>query len=221
MNIFYTSGLCTAVLVSLFLPVLAHAETGDPPSQPESMNNTQTQPSPSSQTIQLQQPTVPSSSGISQTHSVINQSSTAVSTPMLNPSREIIVGYDSSTSTLPRLTIGGGYQTVNVMNTSPQPITFGSTDLNLALTVPPNTEQVVQIDPATLTNLTPGREISYYIQDSTGNQIATSTFVANQSIVSQINTDTQISQESSTSSQASTSPATSRTSNRASVRGYW
>jgi len=152
----------------------------------------------------------------------MSQSSTQqVSSASLSPSSgEVIVGSGNVASVIPPLSIGLGTTMINVANPSPNPVTFAVPNLNLSYVVPANSERTIQIDRTQTANLTPGQVIAYYINDSSGNQIASSSLTNNEAIASQINTNTQFAseQKSETTAQNETVSPSQR---RSTVRGYW
>ena len=201
--------------------------------QPSSLGTpsaSQTSPglNPSPSVSAQQTPLVPDSSQTSQqttsqtTVSQMTQSTTQVgSVSLLSPSSgEVIVGSGDVASVIPPLTIGMGTTTINVANPGPNPVTFAVPNLNLSYVVPPNSERTIQIDRTQTANLTPGQVIAYYINDSSGNQIASSSLTNNEAIASQINTNTQFAseQKSETTAQNETVSPSQR---RSTVRGYW
>ena len=140
---------------------------------------------------------------------------------------EIVVGTQdgSSPMVLPKLNIGSANTSIKVLNPTPKPVTFTVPQLNMTAEVPPNGARVVQIDKAQTASLTPGQEVAYYINDSDGNQIASSNFINNQEIVSMIDTNTQVaSTEESTTTSTTTAtepPVQPAAERRSTVRGYW
>jgi len=216
-------GLLTALGLSLSVALAANAQMS-PTTQNEQMNpsSTQTQPQNSSQ-MQTQTQTTTSSY-----QSFQSTSSTALATPQsienqsLYTAGEVVVGADASSTIMPRLIIGQNTATsITVLNPTPKPVMFSSPTLNISYEVPANAERTIQIDRAQTANLTPGQEVAYYINDSQGNVIASSSFVNNQSIATMVDTNTQVAttEETTTTSTATTQqPAPTR---RSTVRGYW
>ncbi|MCE3234263.1 MAG: hypothetical protein K0Q50_443 [Vampirovibrio sp.] len=216
-------GLLTALGLSLSVALAANAQMS-PTTQNEQMNpsSTQTQPQNSSQ-MQTQTQTTTSSY-----QSFQSTSSTALATPQsienqsLYTAGEVVVGADASSTIMPRLIIGQNTATsITVLNPTPKPVMFSSPTLNVSYEVPANAERTIQIDRAQTANLTPGQEVAYYINDSQGNVIASSSFVNNQSIATMVDTNTQVAttEETTTTSTATTQqPAPTR---RSTVRGYW
>lgn len=136
--------------------------------------------------------------------------------------KEVIVGTNdgSSPMVLPKIHIGSANTSIKVLNPTPEPVQFSVPQLNMTTEVPANGVRVIQIDKAQTASLTPGQEVAYYINDSDGNQIASSNFINNQEIVSMIDINTQIasSEESTTTTRATQPQPTQR---RSTVRGYW
>lgn len=218
-------GLLTALGLSLSVALAANAQMS-PTTQNEQMNpsSTQTQPQNSSQ-MQTQTQTQTTTSSY---QSFQSTSSTALATPQsienqsLYTAGEVVVGADASSTIMPRLIIGQNTATsITVLNPTPKPVMFSSPTLNVSYEVPANAERTIQIDRAQTANLTPGQEVAYYINDSQGNVIASSSFVNNQSIATMVDTNTQVAttEETTTTSTATTQqPAPTR---RSTVRGYW
>lgn len=149
----------------------------------------------------------------------------------LSSSGEVIVGQDAATSQLPQLTIGLGNTRVTVVNPGPSAVRFSSPALGLNREIPANSQRTLWIDGTTVSGLTPGQMVSYYIVDMQGNQIASSSFTVNQSTMLALSpapsaitaTETETTM---TRSQTVTTPpeekATRRTwVRRSTVRGYW
>jgi len=231
-------------VLALSLPLAAHAQTSPTlgtPQAPDTNLNTNPQTSTPYSMQQNQNPTTaPSSSGVSQqtqmntnmnanqqttTQTTVGQSTTTTTTSQISQttmppsSGEVIVGADSASSIVPPLTIGMGTTSITVVNPTPKPVTFTVPNLNLTYEVPGNSVRTVQIDQSQTASLTPGQTVAYYINDSSGNQIASSNFNNNQTIVSQINTNTQVATEETKSEPTYTS--THPSSSRRSVRGFW
>lgn len=209
-------GLLTAFGLSATVILAANAQMAP--------SSTQTQPQSSSQ-MQTQTQTTTSSYQTFQ-----STSSTALATPQsienqsLSSSGEVVVGADASSSILPRLTIGqNSASSITVLNPTPKPVTFSSPTLNVSYEVPANSQRTIQIDRAQTANLTPGQEVAYYINDSQGNSIASSSFVNNQSIATMVDTNTEVAttESSTTSSTATTQQPARPSSSRSTVRGYW
>lgn len=134
---------------------------------------------------------------------------------------EVIVGTTDGTSpmVLPNIHIGSANTTIKVLNPTSKPVQFSVPQLNMTSEIPANGVRVIQIDKVQTANLTPGQEVAYYINDSDGNQIASSNFINNQEIVSMIDINTQVaSTEETTTTTASESKPTQR---KSTVRGYW
>lgn len=137
---------------------------------------------------------------------------------------EVIVGTNdgSSPMLLPKIKIGSANTSITVLNPSPEPVSFSVPALNMTAEVPANGARVIQIDKVQAASLTPGQEVAYYINDSDGNQIASSSLVNNQEIASMIDINTQVATTeettTTTSYQQTTTPAPE---SRSAVRGYW
>lgn len=212
---------------------------GQPPSTPQyqtpsSMPSGAVPLNPSMQ--QTSQMGTPPASGVSnqqpsttQTQSTVSQTQSSTSTTQLgsaiptSSSGEVIVGTDAASSTIPQLTVGMGTTVINVLNPSPKQVTFTIPALNMTYDVPANTERTIQIDRTQTASLTPGQVIAYYVNDSSGNQIASSSLVNYNAVASQMNTNTQV----ATETQTQTTPASETSSvphpsqRRSSVRGFW
>lgn len=135
-------------------------------------------------------------------------------------SQEVVMGpFESGVSAapLPQLNMApNSHLEITLLNPTPNPMTFSVPDLNMNVVVPPNTQQAVYIDPSMTASLTPGQQVAYYITDASGNRLASSTLVNEQTIASMITTETQqFSQVTTTEMQE---PVPQR---RATVRGFW
>jgi hypothetical protein len=197
----------TVGVISSLLPLAAQAQLYGQPSQ------SQTSTYQSQQTYQSSQTT--STSALSGSAQVTQ----------VNTSGEVVVGPDASSSILPEMTVGLGTTTINVLNPSPRDVVFSVPSLNISYNIPANSERMVQIDRSQTASLTPGQQVAYYINDSSGNQIASSTLVNNQDIASQIDTSTQVAASETTTTTESTTTATTEeqqpTTRRSTVRGFW
>lgn len=217
-------------------------QTANPYRTPSSGINapysSQYQAAPFTQTgVQTQNPGLPSTqlgtppaSGMSnqQSQSTTSQSTTTSTTQIgtvapINTSGEVIVGKDSASSIVPPLQIGmSGTTMVTVVNPTPKPVTFSVPAINMTYEIPGNSQRTIQIDRAQTANLTPGQVVAYYVNDSSGNQIASSNLTQYSTVASQINTDTTVATESSTSStETKTSAEPAQTPRRSTVRGFW
>ncbi|WP_373531604.1 hypothetical protein [Vampirovibrio sp.] len=216
------SSLTTVAILSLSIPLGALA---DDPVQPRTDSSTTQSDSSTTQTDTTTQygttttTTTQSSSTPSTTPGV---SSLVLNNQFGYGQNEVIVGTADGTSpmVLPKLKIGSANTSIRVLNPTPNPVTFSVPQLNMTAVIPPNGARVVQIDQAQTASLTPGQEVAYYINDSEGNQIASSNFINEQEIVSMIDINTTIasSEESTTTSSTTAPPPTQR---RSTVRGYW
>ncbi len=189
-------GLMTAISISLSASLLVGAQT----TQPSSTTTTTS----SYQSTSVQPLATPAM--------IENQS--------LSSSGEVVLGPDASSTVMPRLTIGMGTTSIDVVNTTPKPVMFSSPVLNLSYEIPANAQRTIQIDRAQTASLTPGQEVAYYINDSQGNVIASSSFVNHQEVASLINTNTEFAYEGKSEPTAYTRSSGS-TSRRSTVRGYW
>lgn len=140
--------------------------------------------------------------------------------------REVIMGaIDANTSVaLPQLDlVRNGHLDVTLLNPTPNPMTFSSPDLSMNVVVPPNSQQVIHIDPSMTASLTPGQQVAYYITDASGNRLASSYFVNGEQIA--INTSTtqteQISQSTSTSEEVQSESTEVVPERQSTVRGFW
>ena len=244
MKNYVLTGMITAMALSM--PLLAQAQTspsstGTPSTpgtfssqpditQPNTMppgtvapNTTLPQTNPMSAPdsgVSNQQPsTTQTQTTVSQTQS--SSSSTVLASQIpVSSSGEVIVGTDAASTIMPQLAIGMGTTIIHVVNPSPKPVSFAVPALNLTYDVPANTERTIQIDRTQTASLTPGQVVAYYVNDSSGNQIASSSLVNYNAVASQINTNTQVATESQTqTSETSTVPQSSQ--RRSSVRGFW
>ena len=86
--------------------------------------------------------------------------------------------------------------------------------------IPANSQRVIQIDRTQTASLTPGQEIAYYINDTSGNQIAVSSLINSQEVVTMIDTSTQVAvtEDTEPTYRTTARPAPAR---RATVRGFW
>jgi hypothetical protein len=193
-------GLMTAISISLSASLLVGAQT----TQPSSSETTTTTTTSSYQSTSVQPLATPAM--------IENQS--------LSSSGEVVVGPEASSTVMPRLTVGMGTTSIDVVNTTPKPVMFSSPVLNLSYEIPANAQRTIQIDRAQTASLTPGQEVAYYINDSQGNVIASSSFVNHQEVASLINTNTEFAYEGKSEPTAYTRSSGS-TSRRSTVRGYW
>lgn len=174
---------------------------------------------------QMAQPSSSQTTTTTTTSSVQSTTVQSLATPAmignqsLSSSGEVIVGADSASSMLPRLTIGMGTSSINVVNPTPKPVTFSSPVLNLSYEIPANSQRTIQIDRAQTASLTPGQEVAYYINDSQGNVIASSSFSNHQEVASLININTEFAYEGK--SEPTAYSRSSGSSRRSTVRGYW
>lgn len=240
-------------VVAISLPLLAQAQTSPilgtpqqsqsvaPAGQQQSQMNTpaagvssqQTPMTPNTdQTGQVNTPNTGVSSQqqtVTQSQSAVTQSqSTTVSqfASVTAPpsSGEVIAGTDAASSIVPSLAIGLGTTTINVVNPTPKPVTFTVPNLNVSYEVPANSQRMVQIDQTQTANLTPGQSVTYYINDSNGNQIASGNLNDYQSVATVINTNTRFAYESKVEPKYEASYKSSkysRSRSRSTVRGYY
>jgi hypothetical protein len=141
--------------------------------------------------------------------------------PMVS-SQEVVMGPFNNNANLevPQLVIiPGSNLELHLLNPSPSPLTFSSPDLHLSYTVPANSERVIYVGPETTANLTSGQQVAYYIVDSSGNQLASSTIVNSPTIASSINTDTTVASEYQQTE--TTASQQTNVEKRSTVRGYW
>ena len=182
-------------------------------------------PSPMQQTGQTQpmpsvQPGMPTSV-TQQTQTTTTTTQVGASTPS-PASGEVIVGKDSASSIVPPLTIGQSTTLIRVVNPTPKPVSFSVPTLSMTYAVPANSERTIQIDRAQTASLTPGQVITYYVNDASGNQIASSNLTNYNSVASQMNTNTTVAAEQKPEpSYTSAAPEKSSTPRRSTVRGYW
>lgn len=216
------SGLITAAVLSLSLSLCAMAE--------ETMQmQTQTKTTTTNQyggTTQTQTRTTTTNQY--NTYSTQNASETLIpQTGMSNlvmnnqfgyTQDEIIIGSSDASSPmfLPKLTIGSANTSILVLNPTPKPVSLSIPQLNSTSVIPPNGARVIQLDKAQTASLTPGQEVAYYINDSDGNQIASSNFINTQEIVSMIDINTQVA-----STEETRTPIRKPTERKSTVRGYW
>jgi hypothetical protein len=180
---------------------------------------------PASSGVTSQQPSVTQGQSTVQQQS---STSSSVQTSAISPtpsSGEVIVGTDAASSVIPPLTVGMGTTVINVVNPTPKPVSFSIPTLNMTYDVPANAQRTIQIDRTQTANLTPGQVIAYYVNDASGNQIATSSLTNYSAVATQINTNTQVATESQTtpasSSETQTSTVPQNNSRRSTVRGFW
>jgi hypothetical protein len=210
MNKQMASSLTTMALLSLSIPPCALAED---PAQPPSGNST-SQYTRTTTTVQTDENQV----------STPGMSSLVLNNQFGYSQNEIIVGSTDGNSPmlLPKIKIGSANTSIRVLNPTPKPVTFSVPQLNMAVEIPPNGARVVQIDKVQTASLTPGQEVAYYINDSDGNQIASSNFIHEQEIVSMIDTNTMVaSSEESTTTSSSTATRPQPSERKSTVRGYW
>jgi hypothetical protein len=211
MNKQMASCLTTVALFSLSIPLGALAED---PVQPPSSGSSTTQYNSTKTTVQTE--AKPASSP--------GMSSMVLNNQFGYSQNEIIVGTadGSSPMLLPKIKIGSANTSIRVLNPTPKPVTFSIPQLNMTAEIPANGARVVQIDKVQTASLTPGQEVAYYINDSDGNQIASSNFIHEQEIVSRIDTNTTVaSSEESTTTSSTTATQPKPSERKSTVRGYW
>jgi hypothetical protein len=206
--------LLSAILTAGFAGFAVNAQAdiyNTTPSQSDNAVQTNTQTYQQTNSSSYQSSSMPLS-GAAQ----VNQVSTA---------GEVVIGPDAASSVVPQFTIGLGTTSINVLNTTPKPVTFSSPTLNISYQVPANSERLIQIDSSQTASLTPGQQVGYSINDANGNQLVASNLVNNQDIASTINTNTSVASSESTTTNETPSTATTEqqtpTSRRATVRGFW
>lgn len=198
------SGLITAAVLSLSLSLCAMAE----------------------QTMQTQT----KSTTTSQYNTYSTQSATETTIPQAGMSNlvlnnqfgytqdEIVIGSSDGNTPmfLPKLTIGSANTSILVMNPTPKPVSLSIPQLNSTSVIPANGARVIQLDKAQTAGLTPGQEVAYYINDSDGNQLASSNFINTQEIVSMIGINTQVA-----TTEETRTTIRKPTERKSTVRGYW
>lgn len=229
-----TTSLTLAALLSLSVPLASLADDMTQPGSAPSQSSQQpsTSPSDSSQYTPSTQPGMSQSATPSSPSSALSTQPGASDLTLANQfgyaNNEVVIGTADGVSpmVLPKIQVGSANTSILVVNPTPKPATFSSPNLGINAMVPANSERVIQIDRAQTANLTPGQEVAYYINDSDGNQLASSSFLNNASIASSINTNTTVAEESTTTTTSATStepsrPAAKPMQKRATVRGYW
>ena len=124
----------------------------------------------------------------------------------------------SEISVLPGNTYG-----LNLMNFSPNDMTFSSPELGIEMVIPANSQKVVYLDNAAIANLRAGQTVSYYILDASGNRVATSTIVNEQVVITQTTTATETSTVTESKSAVQEAPAQAAPveEDSSTVRGFW